>query len=449
MNETDLSSKESALKGPKILLTDTNRWPVVPRLMISFCRMGCNVAVLCPTPGHPVQKVSNVGHIFRYNGFAPVDSLRAAIEAFDPDMVVPSCDRSVQHLHELHAISQSEGSAGRKIAALIERSLGSPDGFPIVSSRYELLKIAQSEGILVPKMTAIENDSDLQFWNIETAPPWVIKADGTWGGHGVRIAKDATEAKRFSLEFTQRPGVAKLIRRMLLNRDRGWVLFDWNHSRRSVIAQSVINGRPANCAVVCWQGKVLAGIAVEVIKARGATGPATVVQIVSGSEMIAAAEKITRRLGISGFFGLDFMIEKGTGAVYLIEMNPRCTPPCPLPLGDGRDLVAAIWAQLTDQPVPSNQHAIERNIIAYFPQVLESADDVDHANLNNSTHCDIPLGEPELMQELLHPWSGRSIIGKLIDLIRPRQHQENASIAFSMKETQAPVGKEYTAETLA
>lgn len=152
MSDIDLSVKKEASVGPRILLTGTNRWPVVPRLVISFRRWGCEIAALYLTPGHLVQDVS-VGHIFQYNGLAPVDSLRTAIEAFDPDIIVPSCDRGVQHLHELHAICQSRGNAGRKIAALIERSLGSPDGFPVVSSRYELLKVAQSEGILVPETT--------------------------------------------------------------------------------------------------------------------------------------------------------------------------------------------------------------------------------------------------------------------------------------------------------
>jgi len=380
--------------------------------------MGSNTAVLCPTPGHPVQKISSVGRIFRYNGLAPIDSLRRAIEAFDPDIVLPSCDRAVQHLHELHTISQSRRSAGRRIASLIERSLGSPNGFPIVSSRCELLKIAQSEGILVPKTTTIENEADLRLWNAKSEPPWVIKADGTWGGQGVRIVNNASEANRFFLEFSQRRSTVNLIKRLVLNRDRDWVVFDWRHSRRSVIAQSIINGRPANCAVVCWKGKVLAGIAVEVIKSCGVTGPATVVQIVSGSEMMAAAEKIARRLGMSGFFGLDFMIEKDTGSVYLIEMNPRCTPPCSLPLGDGRNLVAAIWAQLTGQPLPSNQPAIGQSIIAYFPQAVERADNVSDPNLNDSIHHDIPEGEPELIHELLHPRSGRSIVGKMIDLTK-------------------------------
>lgn len=433
--------KERALLQPRILLTGTNRWPIVSRLMVSFCRLDCKVAVLYPTSGRSVQKVRNAGHMFHYSGLKPIHSLRFAIESFDPDFIVPTCDRGVQHLHELHAMSQSEEDAGQKIAALIERSLGSPHGFPVVSSRSELLKIAQSEGILVPATAAIENDADLQIWNAKSSPPWMIKADGTWGGKGVKIAKDTREARNVFVEFAQHDGLVTLVTRLLLNRDRDWALYDWKQSRRSVIAQSMIDGRPANCAVVCWQGKVLAGIAVEVVKARGATGPATMVQVVPGPEMIAAAETLARRLGISGFFGLDFMIERGTGAVYLIEMNPRCTPPCPLPLGNGRNLVAAISAQLSGQSPAKSQPALEQSLIEYFP-VSESTGNADDANVEG-----IPEEALELLHDLVQPWSTRSVFGQLIDLTRREQSQEATFSTLSTEDRQTPVSKSLAVET--
>jgi predicted ATP-grasp superfamily ATP-dependent carboligase len=194
-----------------------------------------------------------------------------------------------------------------------------------------------------------------------------------------------------------------------------------------VIAQSFIDGRPANCAVVCWRGKVLAGIAVEVISAQGSKGPATIVQVVQGTEMLAAAEKIARRLSLSGFFGLDFMIENKTGATYLIEMNPRCTPPCPLPLANQRNLAAAMLTQLTSQPLPEDQPVIKESIIAYFPQVRASVGELPDVNLRNSIYHDIPQGEPELIRELLHPKSERSMAGKLVDLSRRVWFQEKIS----------------------
>jgi hypothetical protein len=381
-------------------------------------------------PGHPVQKLNSVQRRFPYSGFDPLNSVRTAIEVFDPDVVIPSCDRGVQHLHELHSLSQSQGALGRKTAAVIERSLGSPESFPIVSSRYELLRVARSEGILVPDTIAINGSADLKPWTAETASHWVLKADGTWGGRGVRMAQTPIAAERNFLELTRRGQIFDLIKRLILNRDRGWVLLDWKQSRPKVIAQLLIEGRPANCAVVCWQGKMLAGIGVEVIMSQGPKGPAVVVQVVESVEMMLAAERIARRLRLSGFFGLDFMIENGTGATYLIEMNPRCTPPCPLPLGTGRDLPAAMWAQLAAQPVPESRSVTRKNKIAYFPQAWDSADDLLDSSPPDSIYHDIPDGEPEFIRELLHPWSERSLLGRIVDRARRRRMPEKRSTVY-------------------
>lgn len=415
--KNSLSPRVPVPAATKVLLIDTNRWPVTARLAIAFSRMNCIVAAVCP-PDHPIQKIREALRVFRYSGHSPLKSLRRAIEAFDPDIVIPACDRSVLHLHELHALSQLKGRAGEKLALLIERSLGPPESFPVVSGRYDLLSAARDEGILVPKTFAVNTAMHLNQLFVAMNKPWVIKADGTWGGRGVRVAHSVTEANEHYLELIQPVRTLDLIRRLILDHDRDFTLLDWRRPQPAVIAQSFIDGRPANCAIVCWQGKVLAGIAVEVISAQSSKGPATVVQIVQGTEMLAAAEKIARRLSLSGFFGLDFMIENETGATYLIEMNPRCTPPCPLPLANGRNLVAAILTQLTGQPLPVDQPVISEGIIAYFPQVWASAGELPDVTLRNSIYHDIPQWEPELIQELLHPKSERSVAGKLVDLSR-------------------------------
>jgi len=306
---------------------------------------------------------------------------------------------------------------------LIERSLGSPSAYPIVTSRFRLLEIARSEGVLVPSTAAIESEEDLRHWTAKSEPPWIMKGDGTWGGQGVKIISSAAEARRSFLQFSQRSGAFDLIQALLLNCDRDWLVFDWRTSSRSVIAQSIISGRPANCAVFCWRGEILAGIAVEVIQSCGEMGPATVVQVVPGSEMMTAATKIARRLGISGLFGLDFMIDKENGLPYLIEMNPRCTPPCPLPLGEGHDLMQAMRAQLGGQHTSNYRPAITQSVIKYFPQ-SENVDNVGDANLSDLIYFDVPKDEPKLIRELLHSRAARSIVGKMVDLIRGKRSQK-------------------------
>src|ERR1700753_164167 len=99
MNNHKLDNAKSA--NSKVLLTDTNRWALAARLAIGLADSGCEVSAISPFPNHALMKTSAVRRVFRYSALRPLDSLRAAIEAFDPDIIVPSCDRSVAHLHEL------------------------------------------------------------------------------------------------------------------------------------------------------------------------------------------------------------------------------------------------------------------------------------------------------------------------------------------------------------
>jgi predicted ATP-grasp superfamily ATP-dependent carboligase len=112
--------------------------------------------------------------------------------------------------------------------------------------------------------------------------------------------------------------------------------------------------------------------------------------------MMGAARKIAHRLSLSGFFGLDFVIKEGTGAAYLIEMNPRCTPPCHLRLGIGREMIGALSEQLTGKPLSEPVSVTQNNLIAYFPQAL-----LRNSEFLASSYHDVPEGESELIRELL------------------------------------------------
>jgi hypothetical protein len=124
-----------------------------------------------------------------------------------------------------------------------------------------------------------------------------------------------------------------------------------------------------------------------------------------------AAERVAARLGLSGFFGLDFMIEAGTGTSYLIEMNPRTTPLCHLRMGKRRDMAGALWAQLSGQPFQEAPPMTQNKIIAYFPDACNS-------ELLQSCFQDIPQGEPELVQELLRPWPNSTMLFRLFSRLK-------------------------------
>jgi hypothetical protein len=137
-------------------------------------------------------------------------------------------------------------------------------------------------------------------------------------------------------------------------------------------------------------------------------GPAGVVRIVYDSEMLLAAEKLARRLRLSGFFGLDFMIEDRTRVPYLIEMNARCTPLCHLQLGEGRDLVGALWTKLSGEPMRNMSPIIQNDTIAYFPAAWTY-----NKELLDLSHQDIPWDDPELIEALLRAWPSHTLLFRL------------------------------------
>jgi hypothetical protein len=190
------------------------------------------------------------------------------------------------------------------------------------------------------------------------------------------------------------------------------------HREREVIVQQFIPGRPANSMLVCWRGELLAIVSVVVVAAEGPTGAATIVRVIQNERMKKASELIVSRLKLSGFYGLDFILESGTGVPYLIEMNPRCTQLGHIELAGEGCLAAALSAVLRGEPRPKAQNPIRGNTIALFPQAL-SAGEACRPYIDASHH-DVPYEEPRLMRELmLNPWPQRRWAARLYHAFRP------------------------------
>jgi len=173
---------------------------------------------------------------------------------------------------------------------------------------------------------------------------------------------------------------------------------------------------------------VLAGIAVEVVAAQSIMGPATTVRTVDGRQMLNAAEALAGRLNLSGFHGLDFILEDNTGIAYLIELNPRCAMPCHLRLGGGRDLIGSLYSELSGQPSIQPPLVLSGDIVSYFPQAWLS--DPKSETLRTGYH-DVPWGEPELLKELLLlPWPDRSFLARTSDRFRNMTFEQRSARSF-------------------
>jgi hypothetical protein len=335
--------------------------------------------------------------------------LTHAIEQEAPDVVVPCDDRALAHLYEMHARAGASGRGGSRTGALIENSLGAPESYPILCSRDQFLRVAREEGLPVPDSRIIDTLQDFKAWESSQKLPWVLKADMTFGGRGVRIATSLPEIEQSFAQLRGMYRARRAIKRLCVNRDAFWIRPWLRGVKPAISVQSYIPGRPANCAVLCWKGRLLSQIDVHVVSSDGPTGPAKIVRVVEDPRMSLAAERIARRLKLSGFFGLDFVIHGESGIPYLIEINARATPLCHLQLGKDRDLLEGLYARISGQPARHIPPVTVKDVIGYFPQACGS-----QSELPESAYLDMPKGEPDLVQELLAPWPERSLIWRLV-----------------------------------
>jgi hypothetical protein len=174
------------------------------------------------------------------------------------------------------------------------------------------------------------------------------------------------------------------------------------------------------------------------VATRYKRGPSTVVRRFHNAGIDRAAEVLAARLNLSGFYGLDFILDsqigdsqvgdsrigdsrvgdsqirdnqvgesqhghEPTGAPWLIEMNSRATQIAHLALGPGHDLAAAAFAAVTGAPAQSRAVVTTEQTIALFPQEWQR----DPASpLIPGAYHDVPWDAPALVRAYVNQRPG-------------------------------------------
>jgi len=392
-----------------ILLAASTWFPLSARLATAFLHHGCTVSAICPN-GHFLALVPGIGKLYPYSGIRSLQSLRKAMVSSQPDLIVPCDDSVTMQLHALHAEDPS-------LRGLIERSLGDPASFPVVESRGRLLQLASELGIRIP---VTKPASEIREW---PHPLTVLKTDGSSGGEGVAITRDGAEREAALGRLRKPLTLAMATKRFVVNRNPVALWLWRTKSEPDVTVQEFIEGCPANTMIACWKGEVLASITVEGLSTQGATGSSTVVRLIQNAEIDRASRKIALALGISGFAGLDFILEPsfegGTPKAYLIELNPRCTQLGHLVQPHQADLAGILAAKVggrNPNEVPILDPIADK-VISFFPQAL--AWNSDNPHLIRGFH-DIPVNAPELVAELALPeWPHRQLPARIYHALFP------------------------------
>lgn len=293
-----------------------------------------------------------VNNVYPYSNPYPLLSLRRAIAAAEPDLVIPCDDNIASQLHQLYETTSGDD----KFQQLLTVSLGCPDNFPLFHSRVDVCRLAREMDVPCPDTVPVIDRGD--FWRKLNAfgLPAVLKIDRSWGGNGVVIVRTAAEAERAFIRLRDYPGFPRALKRLLRDGDARLMQQILGGRKNRLSLQRYVDGRRANAAVACWQGEVLAAVLVEVLASDRPTGPATMVRVIADPVMSMSVKKMVKRLKLSGLCGFDFIMPADGGGAQLLELNPRVTPTSHLVTADGQVLAMALCGRWRgDNSVPTSR----------------------------------------------------------------------------------------------
>jgi hypothetical protein len=392
----------------KVLVVATQKTALASRMAIALADVGFCVATLTPH-GNPVRKLRSVRDHFTCHRRSRLKSATYAICRWSPNLIVCTDDFAVTSLQTLYQHMVSSGNkAGRYVSELIELSLGPAASFPAMRDKSTFLARAQDEGLRCPSTIIIPAAHAFKYPLPELSYPICVKADESYGGICVRVVNCEADVRATVWELQSPRTWHNMLRRLFGAICGSKTLAGMLPLRRAISLQEHIQGRPSNRAVVCWKGKVLAGISVEALETGHPHGPASVVRRIDHPEMARAAEHMVGRLYLSGFVGFDFVLDSA-GRAWLIEMNPRVTQISHFILDDGTNLAGSLYKQMVGaEPLPRCA-PINLGTIALFPnEIVRSA---SSKYLRSSQH-DVPWNEPEFVNDVLSTALRTRILGR-------------------------------------
>jgi carbamoylphosphate synthase large subunit len=374
------------MAAPRLLVISTQPWPFPARLCMALRRAGFHVEGASPPRAYLGRSAApEIWH--RLRPWRLLKDVSAAIRAARPDRLIPTDDVSTALIVALHA--------DPAMRATVEASLGDPTSYPVALSKGAQMALAAEMGLPVPPTLHLPNRAALDAAMAAGPLPRVLKVDGNWGGEGVTVLRDAAAAGPAWDRLTAPQSLLAAAMRSV--RERSVRAFVARRAWRPCVPhlQEFVPGVPANRAVVCERGRVLAGLSVIALETAGASGPAAVVRVVDNPAMAATAEAFVGRLGLSGFHGFDFMVTPDGGALML-EMNPRATPTCHLARSDELGLAAALLGAMGGD-APEVRLPAPGDTVALFP--------VEWKRDRNSHYLqgwhDVPWDDPPLLRATL------------------------------------------------
>ena len=352
-------------------------WIGVAPLPAALVRAGFTVGVVGARDG-PLAHTRHVSA--KWLSATPLDTaykllslVQTAYDSWFPQLIVPADDPTVAIFQRV-VLGKSRMAVSESLSSALRHSLGNPEFYVTIQAKSRLDQAARACSVdMPPQLANPDKDRAVEFSRL-CGFPVLIKPDSAWAGQGIQICRTEPEL------------VSALDRLAAIPVAPGSV-------RRVFSVQKFIEGETAAIGLVARDGRQLAAIAYAKHRTIGAFGPTTVARRLQRPDMLAAGERLVRHFGYTGFAGVDFVIEAGSGRAWMIEFNARPTPICGRAHFMGVDLAAALIADVQGQTDVATRDGVE--LLAFFPQ--EWYRDARSRFLHEAYH-DVPWDDPQLLR---------------------------------------------------
>ncbi|HKW79618.1 MAG TPA: ATP-grasp domain-containing protein [Casimicrobiaceae bacterium] len=371
-----------------LMVSTASQWLGPARMARALAKAGFTVALLAPPDSLAAKSRFVAIHQVLAANAIPMEWLQALIASIDdlaPRVLVPCDEMAIRLLFALVLGPPRDlPSATRKrLAGLIEASLGDPAHYQTSIDKTLLPPAAEALGVRVPAYVLAGGIEEAIAGAATLGYPLVVKRRFGFAGEGVAIVADADELTMHcnallgpdQLDLEQRlPG------RLLI--------------------QAFIHGAYHSQAFAAVHGRVLAAFGwdrrVATMPRKGQT---SVLRFVRSPETLQFAETLCRAFGISGFCNVQFVLD-GSGKAYLLEINRRIVTHMHMGERVGADLALGLAQGLHGAPArhDAQPQAADGPSVAIFPR--EWLRDPRSAYLRDCP-ADLPWDEPELLRALL------------------------------------------------
>lgn len=375
------------MRIPALLVTCESGWLAPIRMPAALHHAGFEVTLLAPRGA----LAAHSRHVARSrllpeNATAQewLFALIAAVEATAPTILLPGDEMSLRLMQGIVCAPPPgpQPEAIDDLAALIVGSLGSPEFYQAGVDKTLLQPLMQQSGVRVPEYRVVRSPEEAAEAARAFGPQVVVKpGDGT-GGRDV-IDCDTPQAAAAAFRHVLEGAGTK----MAMGREP------------SVLIQRRIDGLMVPRTSVAYRGKELAGFSRERLQTIAPHRGSTVVRYVHAPELATFSRVAARVLEITGFFAIEYCVERATGQAYLIDLTWRMAPSTHTGNLVGVDLCAALAAALGGEEVePLDLPEGLSRMMTLFPQ--EFWRDPQSVALRRYP-SDVPWDDPALWRELL------------------------------------------------